>query len=71
VLVGIFAPEAIVYIALGQWVDARTITRKVNEARNKVRFHSMQRCQTDTDTDLSRKALNSAGNGLAVTVSSR
>src|SRR6266516_8036933 len=36
VLVGVFAPEVMVYIAWGQWFNARAITREVKKARKLV-----------------------------------
>jgi hypothetical protein len=39
VLVGFFAPEVMVYMAWGQWLNARAITREVKKARKSVRLH--------------------------------
>jgi hypothetical protein len=43
VLAGFFVPEAMVYIAWGQWSNARALTREVKMARESVRLDAILR----------------------------
>ena len=43
VLAGIFAPEAVVYMAWGQWINARAMTSTVRRLRQRVCYHEMHR----------------------------